>query len=83
MTVADGTVYWIALLCPVHDASCNLEQIVFPYRWTTGSTGEGPCDSAQYNCTKHSEPNEPALPTMWETGDTFMPSENSFFASSM
>ena len=80
--VNQGTVYWIAVVCPL-DVGGGLSygtNIAFPYHYTGTTETCGPTFTTP--CTEHSaSASLKAMPATWSAGQQFNPSFNSFYAS--
>ena len=76
-TPVPNHVYWIAAMCPLSKGSQFTP--VFKY---LGATGGGACDATTDPCTQHGRAGEESFDTTWHMTATFLPSTNSYYASS-
>jgi hypothetical protein len=77
-TPSANHIYWIAAMCP--QGSGNFFTI--NYSWVnTSNSGAGPCDATATPCTQHGASGETTFDMSWQMTVTFLPSTNSYYAS--
>ena len=80
-SLAAGTPYWIAALCPESDTGgCGFRYLYSPTGSPNCSGGQTTCDTSTGFCTEHSIEGQSVPPAQWVPDQVFPDAVNAFFA---